>query len=451
MAQPTKQQNISFYEAIAISLGAIIGWGAYVMPGDLFLNAKLYGSSAAILIGTFLIILIAKPYINLSSIESDRRLGSIGWIATHLNRTHALIYSWCILAGYIAIIALNISAITLLMRYFLPASWQTGYLYTISGWDVYASEAAVCMTIVCLFSYTNYKGLRAGAKTQLYIALLMVLSLFALLAASLYATPNHILPSASLETNHTVSENGSWLAVLAVMPWAYIGFETTPQLSKVISRSKTQTKFIILFSIAAGCFFYLAINYLTALNLNFDYATIAHSPWATGEGISRIAGTWGMAILATAMMCSILSGINGFMLATGKLFESMHDLGVLPAWLTAPDRRFSQKRTGLLILILCLFAPWLGRNHLSDMVNTASFGIAIGFFYVAFADLVRLRKNTQHPISAYLAVMTSIVFIVLLLMPDALDHLSMSGIGIIITILGLCFAYLALRSRRISC
>ncbi len=412
-----KPESISYLQAIAISVGAIIGWGAYVMPGDLFLpQSQLLGSSVAIIIGTFAIYMVARSYINLLTQTPENESGGIYWIEKYINRKHAYIYGWGVALGYISIVALNISAVALLLRYLVPSSLQLGYLYTIAGWEVYASEVVICSAAIILFSYINLKGVRVGAKIQLYIALLMILSVTALFFASLWAVPTTqtFLPTDMKSSSIT---NFAWLPILAVMPWAYVGFETTPQISKSISDSKTKTKSIILISLIAGVLFYFLINYFTALNMNFDYQTIKDSNWATGEGIDNRIGSIGVVLLSIAMIGSILSGINGFILSSVKLLESMGQFSLLPTIFTDNNQQFSKQRTVLLIALVCLLSPWLGRNYLLDIVTMASLGITVGFAYVTTADLINERNKQQAGLLNYLSVFISIIFIALLLLP----------------------------------
>ena len=431
-----KIESISYLQAIAISVGAIIGWGAYIMPGDLFLpQSQLLGSSIAIMIGTLAIYMVARSYINLLTQTPEDESGGVYWIEKYLNRRHAYIYGWGVAVGYISIVALNISAVALLLRYLLPSSLQIGYLYTVAGWDVYASEVLLCSMAIVLFSYINLKGVRVGAKLQLYIALFMIISVTALFFGSLWAVPvtQSFLPI-DMENNSITSL--AWLPILAVMPWAYVGFETTPQISKSIANSKTKTKSIILISLIAGFAFYFLINYFTALNMNFDYSSIKNSAWATGEGIENRIGSIGIWLLSIAMIGSILSGINGFILSSVKLLESMGESSLLPSFFT-DNNKFSKKKIVILICSICLLSPWLGRNYLLDIVNMASLGITVGFGYVTTADLINERQKKQAKIVNYLSVLISIIFILLLLLPFSPAALSVNSYLLLVLFIGI--------------
>lgn len=408
-----EKQSISPAQAIAISLGSMIGWGAFVMPGDLFLKqTNFLGSLLAFTIGTILIVLVARSYIRLMSKEHDRSGGAVAWVAHYVGRRHAFVYSWSILIGYLAIVALNASAIVLLLRTLLPDSWQFVHLYQINGWDVYLNELAASLLALFVFAIVNHKGLKTGASAQLVISLTMVIAIAVLTVMSL-SSATHYVPDVSAELPALGSL--SWLAVLAVAPWAYVGFETTPHIAKNIRNSQQKTKNIVYLSLISGFFCYVLVNYFTALNFGFDYAAIGQSVWATGEGIRQQAGTVGMVILTLAMTGAILSGINGFMLSSMKLIEAMNEMGLTPKpvkeWFCQSSTTPPLALTSVIFLV-CAMISLLGRNHLLTLVNVASLGIALGFIYIVWADISSQRQRQERVgILSYFALAASVLFV----------------------------------------
>ncbi|OOR91336.1 hypothetical protein B0181_03265 [Moraxella caviae] len=399
--------QLTALHAIAISVGAMIGWGAFVMPGDLFLNkTNLLGSSLAFLLGTAIILLVSRSYIEMMGVRTHGT-NSIAWIAHYFGKTHAKIYGAGVFLGYLAIIALNATAITLLIRYSLPAEFQLGFLYQIHGWDMYLSEFLAGALMVVLFAWLNFKGVRSGANVQLVISLLLVSVIVFLTAYSLWAhEASTNLAALSAQTQHSLSAanllpnlrqefaniGDGWLLVLAVVPWAYVGFETTPHITKNIQASKIKSRQIVYLSIFSGLLCYLLVNYFTALNLNFDYAAITNSAWATGEGVRVRLGDFGFGLLLLAMACAILSGINGFTLSAVKLLENMADADILPKKLA---QNTTHKLTFIAIASVCIAATLLGRNHLATLVNLASLGIAFGFSYVVCTHIAYQKSKIQ--------------------------------------------------------
>ncbi|UNU74206.1 APC family permease [Moraxella nasovis] len=388
-------RQISPIQAIAVSVGAMIGWGVFVMPSDLFLvKSTLLGSAVAFVFGTLLITLVARCYMNLMKLHSDEQ-GGVFWVRHYLGDRHAMIYGFCVLAGYLAIVALNTSAITLLLRNHLPADWQWLPLYRINDWQMFGSELIISSFVLVACAWINSKGIKHGALVQLIIAFLMVGAIIVLSVGSLWVAPHAYLPP--LKSELGAFDSGSWLAILAIVPWAYVGFETTPNIAKNIATSKKQSTHIIYLSIFSGLVCYLLVNYFTALNVNFDYAAIKELSWATGAGVREQLGSAGMAILTLAMACSIISGINGFLLSALSLVESMNEQRVLPTFLF---HGFHEQKPNPLIItmltLLCLSMTLLGRNHLLTLVNIASLGIAFGFIYVILADIISQKQHKKR-------------------------------------------------------
>lgn len=254
-----------------------------------------------------------------------------------------------------------------------------------------------------------------GAKIQLFIAIIMIVSVFVLFTGSVIQVKEirHYFPqNPELKTVYALN----WLPILAVMPRAYVGFETTPQLSKNIADSQRKTQYIITLSLLSGFLFYMLIDYFSALNMRFDYAAISHSTWATGEGIQKVLGNTGIVILALAMLMSILSGINGFMPATYKVFESMIHENI---WRSAQgkDEKTQHRNIILFICSLCLFSPWLGRNYLPDIVNMASLWISLGYLYVVCISLKVQKSQGNIKWLTCCALGIALLFPALLLLP----------------------------------
>lgn len=380
-----KSPSITFLQAVAISLGAMIGWGAFVLPSDLFLQkSSLLGTMVAFVLGTLMVQLIAQAYIRLAKTQPTQST-AILWIDCHLGKTHATLYGIGILLGYIAIISLNVSALALLMRYFLPVSWQMGYLYQVGGWSMYASEFVVMWLVLASFVLINRHHLITGAKSQLTISLLLVVAIVILTLLS-FAYNRTALPS--FDHEWSAVQDFSWWSIVAVVPWAYVGFESTAHLSTHIKNAQYHTKSIVSLSIVSGFVLYLLVTYLTAVNFAFDYHSLRQDPWATGNGIKEHLGNFGTLILSLAMLMAIISGINGFLLSATSLICAMQTQQLLPS--------IAKKQVALYgVFGLCSLLLFLGRPYLLGLVRLASLMIAIGFVYVVIADLVALRQRHE--------------------------------------------------------
>ena len=106
-----------------LALGAIIGWGCFVLPGNEFLpKAGPLGMAIGMIGGALLEFVYAK---------------------SAFGKTHAFICGWFIVLAYWSLVPLNATALALISRYLFPGVIQFGKLYEVAGWDVYAGEVIV--------------------------------------------------------------------------------------------------------------------------------------------------------------------------------------------------------------------------------------------------------------------------------------------------------------------
>ena len=144
------QKTMSPAEVWALAVGAIIGWGCFVLPGARFLpEAGPIGSVLASLSAAASC--VSSPLLIASSSRP------IPWPAarlpmpTSVSAKHGPLFADG--PSSLAISALSPPTAprwALLSRALLPGVFDVGYLYSVAGWDVYAGELAM-MTCAFLF------------------------------------------------------------------------------------------------------------------------------------------------------------------------------------------------------------------------------------------------------------------------------------------------------------
>ncbi len=116
----------------------MIGWGWVVLTGSWIASAGSLGSILAFLVGGLMVYCVGLTYAELTSalpesggvsVFTERALG---WRASFFS-------SWAIVLGYISVVAFEAVAFPSVLEYFIGSSYLKGYLYTIGGYDVYAS------------------------------------------------------------------------------------------------------------------------------------------------------------------------------------------------------------------------------------------------------------------------------------------------------------------------
>ena len=145
----TNEHSLSGLRAWAISLGCAVGWGAFVMPGTLFLpTGGTLGSLVALCAGGAAMAVIALCISYLRGKEPNAR-GISGLVELVLGSDHAFLCSWTMVFAYAAIIWANCTSVVLLFRFLVGPMLQVGYLYQIGGYSVYIGEIVVTLLVIC--------------------------------------------------------------------------------------------------------------------------------------------------------------------------------------------------------------------------------------------------------------------------------------------------------------
>src|SRR5690606_700529 len=211
----------------AIALGCAIGWGAFVQPTNWMQTAGPLGAMIGFAIGAFLMMIIAVSYGFLIK-NFPVSGGEFAYAFISLGRTHAFISGWFLTLGYICIVALNASALALMIKYVFPSLVENMHMYTIAGWDVYFTEIIIASIGLIIFGYLNIRGTGLSGRTQYIFAILMVAGVV------LLALITGFHPQTDIQNLQPLfpTDKTAWAAIIsivAIAPWAYVGFDAVPQ------------------------------------------------------------------------------------------------------------------------------------------------------------------------------------------------------------------------------
>ena len=99
---------------IALSFGYAVGWGAFVLPGTMFLpNAGPAGTMIGFLIGTVAVIVLAFNFHKVATCIGGSG-GTYGFITKVFGQNHGFLMGWFLFLTYMAILWANATALVLL-------------------------------------------------------------------------------------------------------------------------------------------------------------------------------------------------------------------------------------------------------------------------------------------------------------------------------------------------
>ena len=174
-----QMKKLGVKEVFAILLGAIIGWGSFMLPGTKFLpNSGVVNTSIGLFIGTMTIIIIERSYRYMLQQNIDEG-GEFSYILLFMGRKNAFIVGWFLFLAYLSLVPLNATAFPLVIDKLFPGALRFGYLYTVAGDAVYVGEVLVSTLIVLFFMALNLKGIKQSGKVQYIIVAALILCVLA--------------------------------------------------------------------------------------------------------------------------------------------------------------------------------------------------------------------------------------------------------------------------------
>lgn len=429
MSEVKLERKLNPINVWALALGCIIGWGAFVMPGTTFLpKAGVTGTAIGMAVAAVVMIIIGMNYGYMIQ-KYPVAGGEYTFTEKTFGKRAAYICGWFLSLSYLCIVPLNATALGLVSRKLLGGLLEFGHLYTVAGWDIYVGEILLTSAALIIFGIFSIKGVSFTGWIQTVIAIALVASVFVLVVAAFFCPE---VKAENLQPGYPsgVAPIASVIAIVAVAPWAFVGFDSIPQAAEEFAFSPKKVTGIMAVAIIFGAAVYVAMNTLTAAAMPWQEMMAAGYDWPTGEAIEIIMGKAGMIFLGIAMVCAVLSGIVGFYMATSRLLMSMSREGALPKWFGILDPKAKTPRNAIIfVMLISLTAPWFGREVLVWVVDMSSIGAAIGYGCTCMATFRTLKRNPQDhkPILKVLSLFGSVVsfvFVLLLVVPGMPSYLA---------------------------
>ena len=244
---------------------------SFVMPGTMFLpGAGPAGTVIGIIIGSVAMAVFAFNYHRMLQ-RATGPGGAYAFTTEMFGADHGFLLAWFLWLTYVAILWANATALVLLVRYLFGDALQFGFHYTMAGFEVYFGEVMVCVAAtafcgaVCLFR----KRLAAWLNTIL--AGVFVAGVAAVFVAALSRHEGGFAamgPAFSPEGGHFMQV----IHILAMIPWAFVGFEAIVHSSAEFRFPVRRTFGILLAAIVLSASVYILLAILPVVSIPDGYA-----------------------------------------------------------------------------------------------------------------------------------------------------------------------------------
>ena len=382
------------WDILVMAFGAMIGWGWVISTGDWIKEGGAVGAALGFAIGGVMIFFVGLTYAELTPampqcggehVFSHRAMGPIG----------SFICTWAIVLGYAGVVCFEACAFPTIIGYLFPPFMQ-GYLYTVAGFDIYASWLVVAVIMSVLMTWVNIRGVKTAAKLQTVLTVIIGAAGIILIASSAVTGNLDNLRSQAFVGTGSASFK-SVMAVAVTTPFFYIGFDVIPQAAEEIKVELKKIGRIMLLSIILAVCFYALVILAVGYEMNADEVTAAMqgNGLVSADAIAKAFGTKAMAdVLIIGGMCGILTSWNSFLVGGSRALYSMAESYMVPKFLGKLHPRYKTPVNALyLIGAFSIAAPFAGRRMLVWISDAGNFGCVLAYCMVSLSFLILRRKE----------------------------------------------------------
>lgn len=257
--------------------------GAFALPFDWIQQNGWIGTTVGFIIGGSMIAVIGLNYSVAVKCLPVSGGGVVHALAAS-GRIHCAIAGWSLALGYSSIVALNTSAVPLIFRPLNPTSNAGLPLYTVAGWQVYLSDVLLSTLSIVIFALIATRGARISGRFQSMSVIIMIITVVTLLVwTTTVCNSAGALSSQSQPSGLSAFTAAG--AIVAIAPWAYVGFDSIPQLAGEFSFSPEKARRLLFLGIAGATAIYIAMILVTALLTQSSIDDWRFSAWPIADAV----------------------------------------------------------------------------------------------------------------------------------------------------------------------
>ena len=400
-----KQQSefnkvFSAWDILVIAFGAMIGWGWVVSTGDWIDRGGVIGAMLGFILGGVMIFFIGLTYAELTPampecggehVFSYRAMGPYG----------SFVCTWAIILGYVSVVCFEACALPTIITYLDP-HFLKGYLYTVAGFDFYASWLAVAIAVAVFITWINIRGAKTAAIMQTILTCIIGGAGILLIAASVINGDPSNVSSQAFIGGSSGSIFGNILRVAMMSPFYFIGFDVIPQAAEEINVPLKKIARMLLLSIILAVTFYALIILSVGLVMNHDQITAAAT---SGSGLvtaDAMAAAFNSSVMAKVLivggLCGIVTSWNSFLIGGSRAMYSMAVSYMIPKAFGKLHPKYKTPITALILIgLLSCLAPLLGRKMLVWIVDAGNLACCLAYCMVAMSFVILRKKEPTMP------------------------------------------------------
>jgi len=389
MSQSQFSRVLGRRDVIALAFGAMIGWSWVALSGGWVQSAGGIGAALAFLGGGLVIVLIgltyaelaaAMPHVGGEHVYSMRALGTLG----------SFVCTWAIILGYVSVVAFEAIALPTVLS-FLSPSFDWFPLWTVNDWQVHLSNVLIGSGVAILMCWINIRGIKPATVLQT-VATLGIISVGVMLmsGAAVNGNPSNLMPAFT-------GGFAGLLTVVIIVPMMLVGFDVIPQSAEEINLPFVDIGKVLVVSVLLALAWYVMIVLCVALAL--DTKALGQSSLGTADANTYLyGGEWAGKVMVLGGIAGILTSWNAFIVGGSRAIYAMAKSGMLPSSLGELHPKYQTPQNAILLIgLLSVCAPLVGRPALVWLIDAGSFGIVVAYIFVALSFLVLRKRDPEMP------------------------------------------------------
>ncbi|MCD7838305.1 MAG: APC family permease [Clostridiales bacterium] len=383
------------WDILVIAFGAMIGWGWVVTYGDRIETGGVIGAVLGFVLGGIMVFFVGLTYAELTTampqcggehVWSHRAMGSVG----------SFICTWAIILGYVSVACFEACALPTIITYIYPG-FLKGYLYTVAGFDIYATWLVVAIVVAVFMTYINICGIKTAAILQTALTVVIGgVGILLIVASAISGDASNL--NGQVFASESSAFSGA-LRVALVTPFFFIGFDVIPQAAEEINVDLKKIGKILILSIVMAVVFYaliiIAVGYV--MSASDIESSLSGTGLVTADAMAKAFNSSVMAkVLIVGGMCGIATSWNSFLMGGSRAMYSMAESYMIPKAFAQLHPKYKTPINALyLVGLLTILAPLAGRKMLVWIVDAGNFGCCVAYCMVSISFLILRKKEPE--------------------------------------------------------
>lgn len=385
------QKSLNMKDVLALAFGTMIGWGWIMLAGSWVGNGGTVGAIMAFLLGGVMAVFVGLTYAELTP-ALPLAGGELVFSYRAMGYNASWFTGWMITLAYLGVAAWEgpalSNALGFLFSGLLP---DLGVLYKIQGSEVTGMFLLIGCIGAVIMTVINYRGAKASAVFQTTATVAMAIGGIAFfVSGTVTGDISHLEP--------LFTDGKGFVAVVLAVPAMFVGFDVIPQAAEEMNIPIGKIGKVIIIAIVMAATWYIIMilgvamstpgDILAGYNSDPDAVPVANCfAYALG---SPVFGK----LMIIAAMCGILTSWNGFIVGASRVIFSMARAHMLPKMFSKVHPKYGSPVAAIMLVgIVTVLSPLLGKSALSWFVNAAAFGTVVAYFMVSLSFLVLRKKE----------------------------------------------------------